>query len=284
MKPRDLAELVLLGAIWGASFLFMRIAAPVFGPIPLIEVRVSLAAIMLIAVMAAQGRLAELKKNRARLLFVGMFNSAIPFSLFAYATLSLPAGYASVLNATSPLFGAIVAAVWLHEPMPWRKILALVVGFLGVLILVSEKLSAAAELKAVAAGLAAALSYGITACYTKRRLSHVAPMTVASGSLMWAAVALLPFAFLKWPEQPPTMTAWMCSVALAFLCTGAAYIFYFRSLAKLGPVRASTVAYLIPVFGTIWGSVFLDEVVTPRMLIGAAVILCGVAMMSLVKK
>lgn len=280
MQQRDYLELVALGGIWGASFLFMRVAAPEFGPLPLIEVRVAIAAAVLMVVLACRGELPELNKNRTRLIFVGLFNSAIPFSLFAYATLTLPAGYASVLNATSPLFGAVVARIWLHEPMPAWKTIGLIVGFAGVLLLVSEKLSLSADRSAVAAGLAGALAYGVVASYTKRRLSHVKPMVVATGSLMWASIFLFPFAIRQWPEVLPSSTSWWCALALGLLCTAVAYILYFRMIARLGPVKASTVAYLIPVFGMMWGYLFRNEAITVYMLGGATVIMAGVAMMS----
>lgn len=209
MRTRDLVDLVVLGAIWGASFLFMRFAVPAFGAIPLIAARVGIAAFFLIMVLARRGGLHHLYKNAARLTVLGAINSAIPFSLFAYAVLSVTAGFASVLNATTPLFGALVAFVWLRDrPAPMR-IAGLIVGFAGVVVLVWGRLSLAGGggRRAVLAGLSAALLYGIAANYTKKRLSDVDSLVIATGSLIAATALLVPLALLYWPETPPSISS-----------------------------------------------------------------------------
>ena len=206
MKTRDLIDLLVLGAIWGASFLFMRVAAPEFGAIPLIAARVGIAAIFLIMVLAQRGGLPQLYPNAARLTLLGAVNSAIPFSLFAYAVLSVTAGFASVLNATAPLFGALVAFIWLRDRPAPARIAGLVVGFAGVLVLVWGRLSVASDGGGVAvlAGLSAAVLYGISANYAKKRMSDIDPFVIATGSLIAATVLLLPLALLYWPETPPS--------------------------------------------------------------------------------
>jgi drug/metabolite transporter (DMT)-like permease len=279
MKTKDLASLIVLGAIWGASFLFMRIAAPEFGPIALIEMRVLIGAVLLVAWMYWRGEASALLKDKLPLFVVGVSNSAIPFTLFAYASLTLPAGYASVLNATAPLFGALVAAVWLRELLPIWKIFGLVVGFTGVVVLVSGKLTTTDDRLAIGAGLAAALLYGFSAHYTKRKLSHVKPMVVATGSLIWASVVLMPLAIVFWPTGNVSYQSWLSALALGIVCTACAYVLYFRSIANIGPVKAVIVAYLIPVFGMLWGYSVLGEPITLVMLAGCAIVLLGLAMM-----
>ena len=277
MKTRDLVELLVLGGIWGASFLFMRVAAPEFGAIPLITARVGIAAIFLTAVLAQRGGLGDLYPNAGRLTLLGAVNSAVPFSLFAYAVLSVTAGFASVLNATSPLFGALVAFMWLRDRPSATRIAGLIVGFGGVLVLVWGRLSVpgAGGASAVLAGLSAAVLYGISANYVKKRLNGVDPFVIATGSLIAASLLLLPLAILYWPETPPSRASWVSAVLLSVICTGIAYILYFRLLDRIGPAKTLAVTYLIPAFGVMWGHLLLHEPVTTSMVVGCAVILLG---------
>jgi len=277
VHTRDLIDLVTLGAIWGASFLFMRVAAPQFGAVPLITARVGIGAVFLLVVMARRGGLHRLSDNAARLTFLGAVNSAIPFSLFAYAVLSVTAGFASVLNSTAPLFGALVAFIWLRDRPAPARIAGLIVGFAGVLVLVWGRLSVGGDggALAVLAGLSAAVLYGISANYAKKRLSDVDPLVIATGSLVAATVLLLPLAILYWPQTAPGLVSWVSAVLLGVFCTGIAYILYFRLLSRIGPSKTLAVTYLIPAFGVLWGHLLLDEPVTASMLVGCAVILLG---------
>jgi drug/metabolite transporter (DMT)-like permease len=277
MKTRDLVDLLVLGAIWGASFLFMRVAAPEFGAVPLIAARVGIAAIFLIPVLARQRGLRQLYEHAPKLTLLGAINSAIPFSLFAFAVLFVTAGFAAVLNSTAPLFGALVAFVWLRDRPGPARIAGLIVGFAGVLVLVWGRVSVADDGGGVAvvAGLTAAVLYGISANYVKKRLSGVDSLVVATGSLVAATVLLIPLAILYWPETPPSSTSWVSAVLLAVVCTGIAYILYFRLLSRVGPSKTLAVTYLIPAFGVLWGHLFLREPITPSMVVGCTVILIG---------
>ncbi len=277
MKTRDLVDLFVLGGIWGASFLFMRVAAPEFGAIPLIAARVGIAAVFLIPVLARRGGLRQLYVHAPQLTVLGAINSAIPFSLFAYAVLSVTAGFASVLNSTAPLFGALVAFVWLRDRPAPARIAGLIVGFAGVLVLVWGRVSVAGDGGglAVTAGLTASVLYGISANYVKKRLSGVDSLVVATGSLIAATVLLIPLAVLYWPDTPPSSTSWVSAVLLAVICTGVAYILYFRLLSRVGPSKTLAVTYLIPAFGVLWGHLLLHEPITASMVVGCAVILVG---------
>ena len=276
MRTRDLIDLFVLGAIWGASFLFMRIAAPEFGAIPLIAARVAIAAVFLLIVLARRGGLDHLYKNAAQLTFLGAINSAIPFSLFAYAVLSVTAGFASVLNSTAPLFGALVAFIWLRDRPSPARIAGLILGFVGVLVLVWGRLAVGRDgTSAILAGLSAAILYGIAANYTKKRMSHIDSLVIATGTLLAATVLLFPFAVMYWPDISPRAVSWVSTVLLAIICTGIAYILYFRLLSRIGPAKTLAVTYLIPAFGVLWGHLLLDEPVTASMLAGCAVILAG---------
>ena len=280
MKLRDLFDFTLLAALWGASFLFMRIAAPAFGPIAIADLRTAIAALVLLSLLAWRGGVAELAPNALRLLVLGAFNSAIPFTLFAYAALSITAGLASVLNATVPLFAALVAWVWLRDKLTWLQWVGLAVGFSGVLWLSADN----ASFKpggggwAIAAGLVASLSYGISGNLAKRYFAHLRPLAVATGSQIAAAALLLPFTFFYFPTVMPGALDWFALIALGVFCTGIAYALYFRLIARIGPAKTMAVTFLIPAFAILWGVMFLAESVTWVMIGGCAVILVGTAL------
>lgn len=280
MKARDLFDFTLLAALWGSSFLFMRVAAPEFGPVPLIEIRVAVAALFLLAVLAWRGGLSGILDNAIPLTLLGAMNSALPFSLFAYALLSVTAGFAAVLNASAPLFGALVAYLWLREKLTLARSLGLGVGFAGVLVLVWDKVSFKGDGSgwAVVAALAASLAYGFAVNYTRKKFTGINPLVTATGSQVAAAVLLLPLAAFYWPATMPSLSSWLSVIVLGIACTGIAYRLYFRLIAHVGPTRAIAVTYLIPVFGMVWGLLFLDETVTTNMIAGCSVILLGTAL------
>ncbi|MBB5204162.1 drug/metabolite transporter (DMT)-like permease [Inhella inkyongensis] len=282
MKARDLLDLMLLGAIWGASFLFMRLSSPEFGPLTLAFLRVAGAALLLLPILAWRHGLQSWRGKGSALLAAGFLNSALPFALYAYAALHLPTALSSILNATVPMWGAVVAWVWLGQrPGPWR-VLGLALGFAGVSWLVLAKSGASLEGEtrtlAVLACALATLNYAIGAVATKRWLGDVPPVAVAAGSQLGASLCLLPFGLWAWPSATPSPSAWLSLLALSLLCTGVAYLFYFRLMHRIGPTQAVTVTFLIPVFAVIWGAVFLHEALTLSMLGGGLLVLAGTAL------
>jgi drug/metabolite transporter (DMT)-like permease len=280
MGSRNLLELFALAALWGASFLCMRVAAPELGPVPLMALRVGIAAAALLPVLALRGGLAALRDRPVHVLVVGAINSALPFCLLAYATLSVTAGLASILNATSPLWGGIVAHLWLKDRLGPSRIAGLVVGFAGVAFLFWGRASfkpGGAGL-AVVAALVATLSYGIAASYTKRHLAGMNALAVSAGSQLAATLLLAPAAAATWPAGHVSTAAWIAVAVLGIACTAAAYVIYFRLIANVGPARAIAVTFLIPAFAMLWGGLFLGERLTARMLAGAAIVLAGTAL------
>jgi len=280
MTHRDRLELLLLGVIWGASFLFMRVAAPEFGAIALVEIRVAIAAVFLAAVLAWRGGMGGLRGVAGPLTVVGVLSSALPFVLLAYAMLFITAGTGAVINASAPLFGALVAYAWLNDKLTVPRIIGLAVGFGGVLLLAWDKIAfnGGGTTLAILAGLGASLSYGISVNYTKKKLARVPPLAAATGSQIAAALLLLPLAAANWPSAAPSFKSWLCVLALGLLCTGVAYGIFFRLIARIGPAKAIAVTYLMPVFGMLWGLIFLDEPISAGMLIACAVILLGTAL------
>jgi drug/metabolite transporter (DMT)-like permease len=284
MKQRDLVDLVLLGAIWGASFLFMRIAAPSFGPVALVEVRMLIGGLFLLPLLALRGGLGALREHVGRIALVGVLNSTAPFLLITYAMLTLTTAMGSVLNATVPMWTALVAALWLQEhPRPSQWV-GLAVGAAGVLVLVGDRLdfdpagAGWGETVAIGAALLGMLLYGISANVAKRTLAGVPTLATATGSQIAAAILLAPAAIWYWPVQSPSTNDWAAAVVLGVLCTGFAYVLYFRLIARIGAMRAANVTYLIPLFATVYGTVFLVEPVTLRLLIGGAIVLAGTAL------
>lgn len=276
MKAGHVAELVLLAAIWGASFLFQRVAAPEFGPAPLVATRVGIAALILTVVLALRGGLHHLKAHWRILLLLGALNTAIPFTLFALATLHVTAGIASVLNGTVPLFAAAIGLLWFGERLDRQRLSGLLLGFVGVLLLVWKDGGRAGG-PGVLAGLAASVLYAISAHLSRRRLAGVDPLAVAAGSQLGATALIAGPALWYLPSTVPSARAGMSAILLGVFCTGAAYVLYFRLVANVGAVRAMAVTYLIPVFGMLWGWWFLAEGATVRMALGAMLVLVGVA-------
>jgi drug/metabolite transporter (DMT)-like permease len=279
MKTSQIAELLLLAALWGGSFLFMRIAAPQLGPIWLIECRVLLAGGILLPLLVRLDLARELRPRWRSLLVVGCLNSALPFSLLAFASVSLPAGMTSILNGTVPIFGIAVAAIWLRERLTITRLLGSLLGFVGVVVLIGWQPIAAntSFFIAVAAGLWAALMYAIAAPYIKQTLVGTPPLVVATGSQLGAALVLLPALPFTVPASLPSPQVALSVVALAGLSTSLAYMLYFRLINNVGPTRALTVTYLIPVFATIWGALFLQEAITLSTVLGGGLVLVGTA-------
>ena len=280
MTPLDLVELVLLGAIWGASFPLMRIAVPEFGPPSLMFVRVLVATIFLSIISMIRHSPPVDWRQRRHLMVLGVINSALPFTLLGVATRSLSAGFTSVLNATAPMWGALVARIWLGERIDSTRVVGLFLGALGVFVLMFEKVAVtgSAFVLAVAAGLVATFFYGLSANYTKRFLTGAAPLLVSRDSMASASLVLLPFAYHSWPVSTPSSAAWAAALFLGVVGTGIAYLLYFRLISHIGPARAISVTFLIPVFGTLWGVMFLSESIGPYMLGGGVMVLLGTAL------
>jgi drug/metabolite transporter (DMT)-like permease len=283
---RWLVDLVLLGALWGASFLFMRIAAPEFGAVPAATMRVGVAMLFLVPLMLLRGQGPALRRHWKPMLGIGVLNSGLPFALFCFALLTLTSGAASVLNATVPMFGALVAWAWFGERPAGARIAGLVIGFLGVAMLASRSVgfhagadgSLLVPSLAIGACLGACVCYGISASAARRHLAGLPPLASAAGSQIGATLFLALPALLTWPARLPSPRAWLAVAVLGIACTGFAYVLFFRLIDTAGPTRALTVTFLVPVFAVVYGVAFLDEHVTGWMLLCAAVIVCGVAL------
>ena len=290
MNPFELVQLVFLAALWGGSFLFIRVGVTDLGVAPLMALRVGIGALFLLIVLFSRRpprkALGALRERAWPLLVVGVLNSAAPFCLFAWAELTLSAGVTSVINATTPLFGAVVAYLWLKDRLSGPRIAGLAIGFAGVLALVWDQIathagdgaSTSATVLAAGAALCAAALYGVAASYTKRHLTGVDPLTVAAGTMTAATVVLAPFALAAWPHAAVSLHAWGAALGLGIACTGVAYLLFFRLIAAIGPARTITVTFVIPMFGILWGALFLNERVSAGMIEACAAILVGTSL------
>jgi drug/metabolite transporter (DMT)-like permease len=286
METRDLGALLLLGALWGASYMFIRVAVPALGPFALMGLRVALAASVLALYAAFLVR--DLPKFRSRwreFLIVGATNSAVPFTLIAAAEIELTASLAAILNSTTALFAAAVAAVWIGEALTMKKVFGLVMGLVGVAVLVGwDPIPLnSIVLLSVGAMLAASLSYAIGGVYVKRTFAGVPPLAMAIGQQAGAAVLLLPLAAVSLPEEAPPLPVALSALALTLLSTAVAYLLYFRLIENVGPTKTLTVTFLIPVFGLLFGVVLLGEPVGVGTLVGFGIILYSVALVTEVR-
>jgi drug/metabolite transporter (DMT)-like permease len=282
MRPRDFAGLILLAALWGGSFLFIRVAVRALGPFLLVELRVGLAAAALILYALAVGSLPKIRARWRSFLVLGFFNAAVPFSLISAAEIHLTASLAAILNSTTVMFTAIVAAVWMDDALTARKVVGIVLGVVGVTVLVGWdplRLNGVVLL-AVAAMLLASLSYALGATYAKRSFSGIPPLGMAIGQLSGAGALLLPLAVVSVPEEAPSTVVALSMLGLAFLSTAVAYLIYFRLIENVGPTSTLTVTLLVPVFGLLFGVLLLGEPIGFGTLAGLGIILTSVVLIT----
>jgi drug/metabolite transporter (DMT)-like permease len=277
-------DMLFLSAMWGSSFMFTKVVAKDIGPMAAAFGRVFIAFSMLLPLLAWRGHLPVLKQHWRRVLILGVTNSGIPFAAYCIAMLTVPSSTGAIVNAATPLFGALIAWIWLKEHLTLNQMIGLAVGFVGVSFLALQNATEApvAERQAYLVGIlvciAAPIFYGISASYTKLYFSGVPPIVSATGSQLGATLFLAPFAWAYWPDhglQPGTLAALLI---LGVFCTGLAYILFFRVIALVGASKALSVTFAVPVFAAFYGVTFLDEAITLTMFVCALVILLGISL------
>ena len=280
MRPADLGRLLLLAAIWGASYLFMRIAVPHVGAEWMVEGRTLAGGLVMAAFLALSGTSPAVARHWRGYLVLGALAVALPFWLIGTAVKTIDASTAAILNATSPIFSAIVAAFWIRERLTVEKVAGIAISIAGIAILVgwTPRPMTGAELLACSLSLAACACYGAASVYTKVRLKDAPPAALSTASCLVGAAVMAPFTPWAGLAAPVPASAWAAILVLGIVCTGFAFILYYRLIADLGPVRATTVTLLIPVFGILWGVLFLGEPLTPGRIAGAATVLLGCAL------
>ncbi|WP_042202493.1 DMT family transporter [Paenibacillus camerounensis] len=282
MSRKDFTVLLLLAFAWGASFLFMRIASPELGPVFTTELRVALAAAALLLYAKITRKQLALLRHWKPFLLLGALNAALPFTLICMAELELNASLAAILNATTPMFAALAAWGIKHERPGLSKSIGLIIGLAGVAVLVgwSPVPLTGTTLLSVLYSLGAALAYGFGGLYAARAGRGLAPLTLAAGQQLGAAVVLLPLAVIFAPKQLPSAAAVYSVLGLSLICTAVAYLLYFYLIQSVGAVKTVSVTFLVPVFGLMWGALFLNEPIYVNTLAGLVIILLGVLLIN----
>jgi drug/metabolite transporter (DMT)-like permease len=280
VKPKDLSALVLLGALWGFSFVFIRVGVPELGPFFLMVLRVGLAVLALLPFAVTLGRLPGLRERWKQFLVMGFLNAAVPFSLIVFAEVTITASLAAILNSTTVLFSALVAAAFLSDPLTKRKLAGVALGVVGVLVGLDPLPLSGPVLLAVGAMLVAAVFYAFAGTYAKVAFPGVRPLTLATGQQVGATALLLPFAAATVPGEAPSAAAALSALGLAILCTAVAYLLYFTLIRNVGPTSTLTVTFLAPGFGVLFGVLLLGEPFGVGTVLGLAIVLLSVALVT----
>jgi len=270
-------ELTLLGAIWGGSFLFMRVAAADFGAVPLVEARLALGGLILTPFLW-RARAEFTAGLWLRIAGIAAINSVTPFVLFAWGAERAPAGIGAITNAMTVMFTVLVGFLFFGERISARRLIGLTAGFVGVAVLASGKTAGASVWPAALAGTAASVCYGFGINLVRRHLTGHPPAAIAAATLLAGSILLAPLAIYTWPARAIPTTSWVSALLLGVLCTGAAFVFYYRLIGRIGAARTATVTYLIPLFGVVWAWLLLGEPLTMSMALAGALILSGVAL------
>ena len=281
MQPTHIARLVALGAIWGSSFLFMKIAVPAMGPSVMMGGRIAIGAVALTVFAWFIKKSLPRGKQWKPAIVIGIFYTAIPLFMWGYASQTLSASLLSIINATAPLFGALLSLLWLKERISARGLAGLALGFAGVAVLVGGEGFRDGETPtlAIAAAFTASILYGAISNYSQK-VRVADPYSNVLGSLWVATLAMVPLMLWFPVREAPSIAAWGAVATLGILCTAIAYVMYFRLIEEIGAAPTLTVTYLIPVFGVLWGVVFLDERLGAHHMAGAGMILAGIALVA----
>ncbi len=280
MKPADFVRLIALAAIWGASFLFVRLAVPAIGAVWLTELRVGIAAVAMLTYAFATGIALAPRRHWRAYLMMGLINSALPFWLYAYSGLHLTAGIMGILNATTPFFSVVCGALWLGERLNPSKLVGLGLGLVGVALVVGLgplELTREVVLGSLAC-VGATLCYALSTTWLKKFGHGVKPVPLSAASLFVATCAVAPFLPAAPAAEAFTTQVLFAVAAISLLCSAIAYLLYFRLIADIGPTRTLTVAFLIPLFAVLWGGVFLGETIGTGTIAGGLLVLVATAL------
>ena len=280
MRPADIIRLLLLALCWSSAFIFMRVAVPYLGPITLALTRTLVGGAFLALWLHHSGQALAWRAHWRFYSVIGLTTSALPFCLHAYAAQFLPASFSVLINATSPFFAALFVWLLVGERLGARALAGMAIGVAGVAFLTrSERLvPSSVELLAVASALGACASYGLAGALVRRARNSASPYAIATGSQLTATLMLLTVQPLSLPVAMPTPVAALCALLIGLIGSGFSYVLYFRLVSDIGPTRALTVTFIMPVFGLLGGAVFLGEIIDAHMIVGAVMIIIGTAL------
>ena len=275
MENKYWVLITILGAVWGSAFMFIKIATPELGPIALVNIRLAVAGLIFIPFLLQQKYLKHFRSNLKNILVLSVINTALPFSLFAYASLESSSNMLSILNGTTAIMAVVISTIWLKIRLNFFQIMGVFIGLFGIVVLANPD-NVYISMKATIFCLSAAFCYALSANYIQKFAYKTNTIVLIGWSLVIESLLLLPITFFNLPSQFPSNNVIFSILWLGVISTGVAFLGYVRLIEKVGAVKTATVAYFIPVFGVIWGYVFLGEPITLQILIGMILILIGI--------
>ena len=283
MEIRYWILLTFLGALWGSAFMFIKVATPEFGPVALVNTRLVIASIIFLPILLRNKYIHLLRPIWKQVLILAIMNNAIPFTLFSYASFGADSNILAILNATTAFNTMMIAYIWIGENVTIKQLFGLIVGFIGVFILVNPQNSSTTVISSLSA-LLAAFFYSFSTVYIQKNSVNANKMVLIGWSIIFSAAIMLPVTIFYLPDAVPSVAAISSAIWLGAISTGLGFIGYVRLIDKIGAVKTSTVAYFLPVFGIIWGAIFLDEVITSTIVIGCFIVLIGIYLSNSNKK
>ena len=283
MEIRYWILLIFLGALWGSAFMFIKVATPEFGPIALVNTRLLIASLIFLPILLQKKYIHLLKPIWKQVLVLSIMNNAIPFTLFSYASFGADSNILAILNATTAFNTMIIAYLWIGESVLLKQLFGLILGFIGIFILVNPQNSDTTLIASLSA-LLAAFFYSYSTVYIQRQSVNANKMVLIGWSIVFSAVLMIPVSIFNLPETLPSASAIGSAFWLGAVSTGLGFLGYVRLIDKIGAVKTSTVAYFLPVFGIIWGSIFLDEKITSTITLGCLIVLIGIYLSNSNKK
>ena len=275
MEFRYWILLTFLGALWGSAFMFIKVATPEFGPIALVNARLIIASFIFLPILLRSKYIHLLKPIWRQVLVLAILNNAIPFTLFSYASFGADSNILAILNATTAFNTMIIAYIWIGENVSLKQLFGLLLGFIGIFILVNPQNSETTLISSMSA-LLASFFYSFSTVYIQRQSVNANKMVLIGWSIIFSAVIMLPVTIFYLPDTIPSISAIGSAIWLGAISTGLGFLGYVRLIDKIGAVKTSTVAYFLPVFGIIWGAIFLDEIISSTIIIGCLIVLIGI--------
>ena len=275
MEFKYWALLIFLGALWGSAFMFIKVATPEYGPVALVNARLIIASLIFLPILLRKKYLPLLAPIWKHVLILSVINNMIPFTLFSYASLGSSSNILAILNATTAFNTMVIAYFWINESVTLKQIFGLILGFIGVIILVNPQNSAATLISSISCLFAAAF-YSLSTVFIQKNSAKTNKLVLIGWSIVFSAVLMMPISYIYLPESIPSFEANISAVWLGAVSTGLGFLGYVRLIDKIGAVKTSIVAYFLPVFGILWGYIFLDEKISTSVVIGCLVVLIGI--------
>lgn len=275
MEIRYWILLTFLGALWGSAFMFIKVATPEFGPVALVNARLIIASFIFLPILLRSKYIHLLKPIWRQVLVLAILNNAIPFTLFSYASYGADSNILAILNATTAFNTMIIAYIWIGENVSLKQLFGLLLGFIGIFILVNPQNSETTLISSMSA-LLASFFYSCSTVYIQRQSVNANKMVLIGWSIIFSAIMMLPVTIFYLPETVPSISAIASAFWLGAVSTGLGFLGYVRLIDKIGAVKTSTVAYFLPVFGIIWGAIFLNEIISSTIIIGCLIVLIGI--------